>query len=51
MKSWSELTDDEKAVVKRLPTPADLSEEERQANHRWCTRCWYENTQPEQQHA
>jgi hypothetical protein len=51
MKSWNELTDDEKTVVKRLPRPADLSEEERHANHRWCTRCWYEDIQPSPQHA
>ncbi|HKP83395.1 MAG TPA: hypothetical protein VJT69_15295 [Pyrinomonadaceae bacterium] len=43
MKTWSELTDEEREVVKRLPAPAEYSLEERQATHQWCTRCWYEN--------
>ena len=42
MKSWSELTDEEREVVKRLPLSASYPLEERQASHRWCTRCWYE---------
>jgi hypothetical protein len=42
LKSWSELNDEEREVVKRLPQSADYSLEERQATHRWCTRCWYE---------
>ena len=42
MKSWSELTDEEREMVKRLPLSASYSPEERQASHRWCTRCWYE---------
>jgi hypothetical protein len=44
MKSWSELTDEEREAVKRLPLSASYSLEERQATHRWCTRCWYEST-------
>ena len=44
MKAWSELTDEEREVVKRLPAPADYSLEERQATHQWCTRCWYEKS-------
>jgi hypothetical protein len=44
MKSWSELTDEQREVVKRLPLSASYSLEERQASHRWCTRCWYEAT-------
>ena len=45
MKSWSELTDEEREMVKRLPLSASYSLEERQASHRWCTRCWYEATE------
>lgn len=45
MKSWSELTDEEREAVKRLPLSAGFSLEERQASHRWCTRCWYEATE------
>jgi hypothetical protein len=29
-------------VVKRLPASADYQAADRQATHRWCTRCWYE---------
>ena len=35
MKSWSELTDEEREVVKRLPLSANYSLEERRATHRW----------------
>ena len=42
LKSWSELNDEEREVVKRLPQSAEYSLEERQATHRWCMRCWYE---------
>jgi hypothetical protein len=41
MKSWNELSDEEREVVKRLPTEYSL--EERKALHRWCTRCWNED--------
>lgn len=44
MKSWAELTEEEREMVKRLPLSASYSLEERQATHRWCTRCWYEAT-------
>jgi len=43
MKSWDELNDEEREVVKRLPASAEYSLEERKASHRWCTRCWYED--------
>jgi hypothetical protein len=43
MKSWDELNDEEREVVKRLPASAEYSLEERKATHRWCTRCWYEH--------
>lgn len=41
MKSWQELTSDEKFTVERLPLSADLSMEERK-NHLFCPRCWFE---------
>ncbi len=44
LKSWSELTDDEREVVKRLPASAEFTVKERLANHRWCPRCWFEST-------
>jgi len=42
LREWSELDDEEREVVKRLPASAELSVEERKAIRRWCTRCWYE---------
>jgi len=44
MRGWDELNDDEREVARRLPASADYSLEERKARHRWCTRCWYEET-------
>ena len=43
LKSWEQLDDEEREVVKRLPASAQYSLEERKALHRWCTRCWQEN--------
>ena len=40
---WSELNDEEREVVERLPASADYSIEERAGRHRWCTRCWFED--------
>ena len=44
LRGLSELNDEEREVVKRLPASADYLVEERAARHRWCTRCWYEDT-------
>jgi hypothetical protein len=44
MRSWDELSDAEREVVKRLPASADYPPAVREATHRWCTRCWYEAT-------
>ena len=44
LKEWAELNDEEREVVKRLPHSADYSLAERQAHHRWCTRCWWEDS-------
>ncbi len=44
MRSWNELNEEEREVVKRLPASADNSLEERSRQHRWCARCWYEDT-------
>jgi hypothetical protein len=41
---WDELSDDEREVVKRLPASADYTANEREQMHRWCTRCWFEET-------
>ena len=42
LKGWSELNDEEREVVRRLPASAEYSLAERQSTHQWCTRCWYE---------
>jgi hypothetical protein len=42
LRTWAELADDEREVVRRLPGSADYTESERQGMHRWCTRCWHE---------
>jgi hypothetical protein len=44
MRAWSELNDEEREVVRRLPASADYSFDVRESSHRWCTRCWYEET-------
>lgn len=44
MRGWDELNEEEREVVKRLPGSADYSIKERSARHRWCTKCWYEDT-------
>jgi hypothetical protein len=44
LKSWAELNDEQREMVKRLPATANFELSERQATHRWCTRCWYETT-------
>jgi hypothetical protein len=45
LSSWQELTEEEREVTRRLPASADYDTEERRARHRWCTRCWHEETQ------
>ena len=49
LRGWSEINDEEQEVAKRLPASKDYSIEERAARHRWCTRCWYEDSGREPQ--
>jgi hypothetical protein len=42
LQSWSDLGEEEREIVPRLPASGDYTLEERKAGHRWCTRCWYE---------
>lgn len=42
LKRWPELNDEEKEVVRRLPS-GGYSLSERERLHRWCTRCWLED--------
>jgi hypothetical protein len=43
IKSWSELNDEEREVVKRLPGAAGYDAAELQSMPQWCTRCWNES--------
>jgi hypothetical protein len=44
LQSWRELGEEERELVRRLPPSGDYTPEERKARHRWCTRCWYEES-------
>ncbi|HEY3027246.1 MAG TPA: hypothetical protein VGJ55_13940 [Pyrinomonadaceae bacterium] len=46
LRAWQELTNDEREVARRLPGAADYPAGEREAMHRWCTRCWFETKNP-----
>ena len=44
LRRWSELDEEEREVVRRLPASADFSFKERVARRLWCVRCWHEET-------
>ncbi len=44
LRRWNELNEEEQMIVRRLPASADYSLAERETRHRWCTRCWHEET-------
>ena len=46
MKDWDELTDEQKMLVERLPMSAEYPPNIRK-KHRFCTRCWFEETVPQ----
>jgi ribosomal protein S27AE len=50
LRRFDELGEEEREVVKRLPASADAAFDERKSRHRWCPRCWYEDTGREAQH-
>ena len=41
LRSWRELSEEERELVRRLYKPGD-AEGERARCSRWCVRCWYE---------
>ena len=43
IKAWSDLNDEEREVVKRLPSAVGHQTVDGQPMPRWCTRCWYES--------
>ena len=44
LRAWSELSVEEREVVRRLAASADYPLAERMARHLWCRRCWHEAT-------
>jgi hypothetical protein len=44
LRNWSELNDEERELVRRLPASAEYDLHERTATHCWCPRCWYEES-------
>ena len=44
LRVWTELNDEEREVVRRLPAAAEYDLGERKSRHRWCSRCWYEES-------
>jgi len=42
MKSWEELSGEQKFLAERLPGSAEFSLEQRK-KHRFCERCWFED--------
>ena len=51
LRAWGELDEAEREVVRRLPASAVFSFAEREARHRWCVRCWHEETRGAQREA
>jgi hypothetical protein len=45
LKSWTELTDEQKFLVERLPRNTEFTPDERK-KHRFCDRCWFEEITP-----
>ena len=41
MKTWEELTDEQKFLAERLTSSAEFSLKQRK-KHRFCERCWFE---------
>jgi len=41
LKTWDELSFEEKMIVERLPMSASIALEQRKKNL-FCSRCWYE---------
>jgi len=46
MKTWAELTEEQRMLAERLPLSADYTPEERK-KHRFCTQCWFEDEDPD----
>lgn len=44
MKSWDELTEEQQMLARKLPLSAEYRDAVRK-KHRFCTRCWFEETE------
>lgn len=44
LKSWGELSLEEQMIAHRLPQSASFAQQDRATRHRWCIKCWYEET-------
>lgn len=44
MKSWQELSGEEKFLAERLPLSAEYTKRERET-HLFCPRCWFEDVE------
>ena len=47
LKTWQELTPDEKMLAEKLPASASFTAEERR-KHRFCTYCWNEEMEEQE---
>jgi Zn-finger nucleic acid-binding protein len=45
LRGWKELGEEERMLVRRMPGSLDYSQAEREALHRWCMNCGYEETE------
>jgi ribosomal protein S27AE len=44
MKNWGDLTEEQQMLARKLPLSAEYSHAARK-RHRFCTRCWFEETE------
>jgi hypothetical protein len=50
MKTWQDLSDEQKFLAERLPLSAEYSLEQRK-KHRFCERCWFEEVRQKTENA
>ena len=48
LKSWEELDFEQKFLVERLPASTEFSRSQRKC-HRFCVKCWFEETERKNQ--
>ncbi len=50
LKPWADLTDEQKFIAERLPMSAEYPSHTRNT-HRFCTQCWFEQTESKSENA